>query len=123
MSVENGTCGYLLSCMDKRFVAPTREAFEKATGLGSTEYWHEALPGGAVAESRNPLGANYAYEHGARIMGWQAHGDSCGGQPGKTDEVLQKELDAVIIQAREKYPDATHYRIFATVAGISIEEI
>jgi hypothetical protein len=113
--------GYLRRCMDKRFGAETREAFEKAAGLGSNDYWDESFPGGSavpVAET----GVEYATHHGAGIFGWQAHGDHCGGQPGVHDADIQARLDSQIAVQKAKYP-GRHFRIFATEEGIDIKEV
>lgn len=107
--------------MDKRFGADTRGAFEKSTGLGPNDYWDESGPGGSVAEF-HPLGVEYAVHHGASIFGWQAHGDTCGGLPGKTDSDIQKLLDTNIQIFRKRYP-GRHFRIFITESGITAEEI
>ena len=116
------TLGYLASCMDRRFLDATRKVFEKTTGLSSIAYWQEAWPGG-TAVVHDELGENYAYAHGARIFGWQAHGSKCGGQPEISDETIQERLDAMIAQKLAKFPDARHYRIFATEGNISIVEV
>jgi len=108
--------------MDRRFVEATRQAFQEKTGLGDTDFWQESWPGGA-AVAHDQLGENYAYHHGARILGWQAHGDRCGGQPGISNEEIQQRLDAVIAQKAEKFPVATHFRIFVTEGVVSIREI
>jgi hypothetical protein len=120
--VKNETLGYLGMCMDRRFVEATRQAFQEKTGLGDTDFWQESWPGGA-AVAHDQLGENYAYHHGARILGWQAHGDRCGGQPGISNEEIQQRLDAVIAQKAEKFPVATHFRIFVTEGVVSIREI
>lgn len=120
--VKEKTLGYLGLCMDRRFVQATRQAFQEKTGLGDTDFWQESWPGGA-AVVQDPLGEDYAYHHGARIFGWQAHGDTCGGQPGVANEEIQQKLDAVIVKKVEKFSDATHYRIFVTEGVVSIQEI
>lgn len=114
--------GYLRPCMDRRFVASVRAAFEKATGLGETDYWHEGNPGGSANEI-DPLGADYAYAHGARFMGWAAHGDRCGGNPGKTDAEIAAQLDENVKKAQKKYPEAAHYRIFSTEKETKVDEV
>lgn len=115
--------GLLQTCMDKRFVEATTSAFEKKTGLEPTEYWHQADAGGAGAFTKNTIGADYAYAHGARIMAWSMHGDKCGGRPGKTDEELRTELDEVIKDRKSRYPEARHFRIFVTEERIDIREV
>jgi len=114
--------GYLASCMDRRFVVNTRRAFEKETGLSETQYWHESWPGGA-AVPQSEVGEDYAYSHGARAFGWQAHGSTCGGQPGVSDQEIQQRLDTTIHAKVEKFPDADHYRIFVTEDSLSITKV
>jgi hypothetical protein len=113
--------GYLRRCMDKRFGAVTRSAFEKATGLGQNDYWDESYPGGS-ALSPDETGVRYAAAHGAAIFGWQAHGNHCGGQPGVDDAEIQARLDAQITKLKKQFP-GRHFRIFATEKGIDIKEV
>jgi hypothetical protein len=120
--VENKKLGYLALCMDRRFVEATRQAFQQKTGLGDTAFWQESWPGGA-AVAHDELGENYAYEHGARMFGWQAHGDTCGGQQGVTNDEIQQRLDAMIAKKVEKFSNATHFRIFVTEGIVSIKQI
>ncbi len=108
--------------MDKRFVEPTRRAFQEATGLKPTDYWHEAQPGGASNEM-DPLGENFAASNGATVFGWQAHGDNCGGQPEVDNKEIKIKLDAVIKEKMNKFPNARHFSIFATEQKIDIKEI
>ncbi len=118
---EQGTLGYLRRCMDKRFGNDTREAFEKETGLGPTDYWDESYPGGAALPT-DETGVAYASHHGATIFGWQAHGDQCGGQKGVPDSEIQQRLDMRIAELKQKYP-GRHFRIFATEERIDIKEV
>jgi hypothetical protein len=113
--------GYLRKCMDKRFGKATRDAFEKISGLGPLNYWLESYPGGA-AVSTNSTGCSYAASHGATIFGWQAHGSGCGGQPGISDEEIQKRLDAEIAKRKAEFP-GTHYRIYCTENGVEVNEV
>lgn len=117
------TFGFLRTCMDKRFVAATREAFEQATGLGPDEYWHESYAGGSAVAPANTVGEQYAATHGATIFGWQAHINNCGGQPGVSDEEIGHRLDRVVAEMRVNYPDARHFRILASEQGIDIQEV
>jgi hypothetical protein len=110
--------GYLRSCMDRRFLAATRRTFEKETGLGETEYFHEAFAGGALGTPPEVNGADYVYNRAFNdpkdidlvVMGWQVHLDHCGGLPGKHDEEILaafKQLrDANTLQ--NKYPNVKH---------------
>ncbi|HEU5381971.1 MAG TPA: hypothetical protein VFV38_41660 [Ktedonobacteraceae bacterium] len=38
----------LRSCVDRRFLAATRRAFERETSFGEAKYFHEAYAGGAL---------------------------------------------------------------------------
>ena len=113
--------GYLRRCMDKRFGAVTREAFEKATGLGPNDYWDESYPGGSALPV-DETGVRYAAAHGVTVFGWQAHGDKCGGQPDVSDAEIEVRLDAQILKLKNQFP-GRHFRIFATEKGIDIKEV
>ncbi|MBI2404739.1 hypothetical protein HYV22_00995 [Candidatus Gottesmanbacteria bacterium] len=107
--------------MDKRFGEKTRKSFEQATGLGPEDYWDESYPGGSAIPA-DETGVTYAFEHGASVFGWQAHGDHCGGQKGVPDSEIQERLDTQIAKLKQKYP-GRHFRIFATEEGIDIQEV
>lgn len=99
-------------CADRRFHAEVEEKFRGATGLSETDYWIEATAGGASA-IENPKTADYAYAHGAKIMGWAAHGSGCGGFPEVNDKDIREKLNKVVEDRKERYSDAVHYRIFS----------
>ncbi|GHO46596.1 hypothetical protein [Ktedonospora formicarum] len=122
MSQEQ-TFGFLRTCMDKRFVAATRVAFERASGLSETGYWHESYAGGSAVPPVSGIGEEYAAAHGARVFGWQAHINNCGGQPGASDEEIASHLDSVIATKLKQYPNARHFRILASEQGIDIREV
>jgi len=122
-SAADKEAGFLRTCMDKRFVAATRAAFEQATGLGATDYWHEAYAGGSALPPASPIGEDYAASHGATIFGWQAHINNCGGQPGVSDQEIAHRLDRMVAEKRAKFPHARHFRILASTDGIDIKEI
>lgn len=122
-STQENTLGFLRTCMDRRFVAATREAFERVTGLKATNYWHESYAGGAAVTPANVVGEEYAIAHGATIFGWQAHINNCGGQPGVSDEEIGKRLDRVVAAMQAKIPHARHFRILASEAGVDIQEV
>lgn len=103
-------------CADRRFHARVEEKFRQLTGLAETDYWIEARAGGASGV-REPKTANYAYEHGVRLMGWANHGSNCGGFPGVSDEEMKQKLEEVIKDRQERYPEATHFKIFSTEDG------
>lgn len=54
------TFGFLRTCIDKRFVAGSRTAFEQATGLSAVGYWHESYAGGSALPPPNTIGEDYA---------------------------------------------------------------
>jgi hypothetical protein len=105
--------GYLQLCADRRFHRSTMTAFEQATGLAPEAYWIEAVVGGAPGHALRPRGAEYARGHGARIMGWAAHGDGCGAFPGADDERIRRMLEVTAARRRLEYPDAQHVVFFA----------
>lgn len=109
-------------CADRRFHSKVEEEFRHLTGLLATEYWIEATAGGAPAVE-NPKTADYAHAHGARIMGWAAHGSGCGGFPGVSDEEIREKLAKVIEERKTRYPDATHFRIFSTDEETNVEKV
>ncbi|GCE13481.1 hypothetical protein [Tengunoibacter tsumagoiensis] len=116
------TLGYLRTCMDRRFVEATRKAFEQATGLAATDYWHESYAGGSAVAPASTVGEVYSVAHGAQIFGWQAHINNCGGQPGVSDDDIARRLDAVVAKMKETYPHGRHFRILAGLEGIDIQE-
>lgn len=111
--------GYLSLCADRRFWLATVGKFEELTGLSSEQgdFWIEAKAGGTPGIN-DPTTADYAYEHSARFMGWQAHGDSCGGYPGLANEEIQEILEEIIKERIKRYPKARHFRVFATKKGV-----
>jgi hypothetical protein len=117
------TFGFLRTCIDKRFVAGSRAAFEHATGLSDVGYWHEAYAGGSALAPPNTIGEDYAVQHGATILGWQAHIDGCGGQPGVSDQEIEARLDAMVAKMLLKYPGLRHFRILASLQGVAIREV
>jgi len=115
--------GFLRTCIDRRFVAESRHAFEQFTGLKPTDYWHESYAGGSALPPPNTIGEEYAVAHGATLLGWQAHIDVCGGIPGASNEQIERMLDQRILVMLAKYPAARHFRILASDRGIDIREV
>lgn len=113
MKVENGKFGYLAMCADRRFHAKAEEEFRKLTGLSENGYWIEARAGGASGITDYTT-ADYAYQHGARLMGWANHGSGCGGFPGFSDEEMRQKIEEVAKNRKERYPEAVHFKIFST---------
>jgi len=129
--------GFLRTCIDKRFVAKSREAFEAATGLKPDEnqdyYWHEAYAGGSAKDpspavtdlktGKNTYADEYAADHGATIFGWQAHINKCGGLPDADNLDIARALDEHISAMIKKYPNFQHYRLLASDEGITIVRV
>jgi len=110
--------GFLTMCADRRFHKKAEEKFQELTGLKEEEYWIEAAAGGTPGIT-STVTSDYAYGHGgARIMGWAAHGDTCGGFPGVTTEDMKTRLMTAVAEKKTKYPEATHYWIFLTETGV-----
>lgn len=118
-----GDLGFLRTCIDKRFVAGSRYAFEEAAGLAALDYWHEAYAGGSALPPPNTIGEDYAAAHGATIFGWQAHVDKCGGIPNTSNQEIERMLDQRIALMQAKFPHARHFRILASDNGIDIREV
>jgi hypothetical protein len=112
--------GFLQLCADRRFHRATMAAFEAETGLGPDGYWIEAAAGGAPMLGTFTPTARFACEKGARIMGWAAHGDACGGFPGLTNDEIMAKLEAAARERANELPDAEHWMLFATGAGVTI---
>ena len=115
--------GFLQLCADRRYHRATMEAFERATRLAPEDYWIEARPGGAPAWDDNTRAARLAHRNGAVHMGWGAHGDGCGGFPGVRDDELRAKLRRTAQRRAEEFPRAAHYALFATVAGVEVEQV
>lgn len=113
--------GYLSVCMDRRFWKLAADAFTEKTGLALTDFWLETNPGGANTQA-NPTGEDYAAHHGAEVFGWGAHGSTCGGQPGVSDEESKARLLKKIEEKKAKFPDRKHYGLFLTEVGVEIWE-
>lgn len=109
-------------CADRRFHTAIEKTFREATGLSETGYWIEATAGGAPAISDFKT-ADYAYAHGVRIMGWAAHGSSCGGFPGVNNEDMRKKLETAVDQRKLRYPDVAHFKIFSTETETIIDKV
>ncbi len=118
--------GYLRSCMDRRFLAATRRAFEQATSLGEAEYYHEAYAGGALNNPAGyvnfptnsppvPNGADYVYGLNGKditlaFMGWQVHIDHCGGLPELHNDEIVTAFRKLIADKyfQNTYPNVQH---------------
>jgi len=109
--------GFLQLCADRRFHRCLQDQFQKDTGINSPQdYWIHADAGGTPKMECQRIAPDYCYyDKGARLMGWSAHGDICGGfGPDVPDDVIQKALLVVARRKVEDYPDANHFIYFAT---------
>ena len=112
--------GFLQLCADRRFHRLTMVEFEQLTGLGEGDYWIEARAGGAPSWSDNTKTARYAYGEGARFMGWAAHGDSCGGFPGVSNDELRQKVEGTLESRAGEFPEAEHIALFAHRGGVEV---
>lgn len=116
---------YLCACMDHRFFERILEEFRAAAGTRMVYLETEA--GGAPAFGSEPGSARLAHQHAgiqARIMGWAAHGDGCGGFPGRSNDEMREKLLATVNERRRDFPDCKHLALFATEApdgGVDVE--
>lgn len=122
-SSQEKDLGFLRTCIDRRFVTITRKAFEDVTGLNHSDYWHEAYAGGAAKLQPNSDGIDYAFNHGARIFGWQAHLNGCGGQPDVHDEMIIASLYQAATETALKYEGSKHFFILASDSNSGLEQI
>ena len=110
--------GFLQLCADRRFHRLIQQAFKEDAGLASREdYWIHADAGGTPKMECQRITPDYCYiNKEARLMGWSAHGDKCGGFGEEVpDDVIQRELCNTMQRNVRKYPLATHFIYFATV--------
>ncbi len=104
--------GFLQLCSDRRFHVPTMEAFAEAAGLERDEYFIEAQPGGAPSWADSTPAGRLAYDAGARLMGWAAHGDRCLGFPDVSNEELLRRLEQTARERMSDFPRAAHFLLF-----------
>jgi hypothetical protein len=116
---RGGRLGFLQLCAERRFHRLTMDAFEQATGLAPTDYWIEAVAGGAPALALRTRAMEFARSQGATVMGWAAHGDVCGGFPGADDDRIRAMLETTVARRRHEYPAAEHLAFFATGRRVS----
>ena len=112
--------GFLQLCADRRYHRMTMAAFEEATGLGPDEYWIEASAGGAPGLGVSTDTARFAYGQGARVMGWAAHGDQCGGFPGLDNEEILAKLRTMVSDLAPDFPEATHWILFGAGGRVEV---
>jgi hypothetical protein len=117
--------GFLQLCADRRFHRAIQERFQRDTGLASSEdYWIHADAGGTPKMEELRIAPNYCYhDKKVRLMGWSAHGDTCGGfGPGVPDEVIRQALSEAWQRKTKEYPEARHLMYFATMIKEGDEE-
>lgn len=117
--------GFLQLCADRRFHRSIQEQFQRDTGINSPEdFWIHADAGGTPKMECQRTAPDYCYyDKGARLMGWSAHGDVCGGfGPTVPDDEIQQALLVVARRKMEDYPDAGHYIYFATMSEGDADE-
>jgi hypothetical protein len=63
-----------------------------------------------------PTAPNYCYgQMKVRLMGWSAHGNTCGGfKPGTPDDDIKRDLFKTMETHVKEYPEAKHFIYFAT---------
>lgn len=115
--------GFLQLCADRRYHRKTMEAFERATNLRPDQYWIEATAGGAAAFDAPTATASFAYEQGARLMGWATHGDRCGGFPGAGDDEMKAKGRAAAGGRARDFPESRHWTLFAAGGDVEVAEL
>lgn len=121
--MQDEVLGFLQLCADRRYHRKTMAEFERATGLRPDQYWIEAAAGGAAALGATTATARFAYDKGARVMGWAAHGDGCGGFPGLTDDELRTKLHDAATTTPEDFPEAEHWTLFGAGGAVEVGRV
>jgi len=109
--------GFLQLCADRRFHRIIQERFQLDAKLKSPEdYWIHADAGGTPKMADRTVAPDYCYrDKKVRLMGWSAHGDTCGGiPPDVSDDVILKALEETVELKRGRYK-AKHFVYFVTV--------
>jgi hypothetical protein len=110
--------GFLQLCADRRFHRLIQQEFKKDAKLTSREdYWIHADAGGTPKMADQRIAPNYCYnDMKVRLMGWSAHGDTCGGFKKGTDDIVIRRALCETMQGKVKeYPEAKHFMYFVTV--------
>ena len=109
--------GFLQMCVERRFHRAIQEKFEELTKLAHNQYWIHTDVGGSplMRTDLHRRAPDYCYEkQRVRIMGWAAHGSGCGGYGSHvTDEVILRDLRAMLSLRATQYRLAKHYAFFA----------
>ena len=109
--------GFLQLCADRRFHRCIQERFQTDAKLKTPEhYWIHADAGGTPKMAHLTIAPDYCYHtKKVRLMGWAAHGKTCGGfKPGTSDEDIKTALFETMEKKVKEYPDAKHFIYFAT---------
>lgn len=110
--------GFLQLCADRRFHRCIQKQFQKDAKLKSHEdYWIHADAGGTPKMADLITAPNYCYHtKKVRLMGWSAHGNTCGGfKPGTPDDKIKRALFKTMKRKVKEYPKAKHFIYFATI--------
>lgn len=116
----SGSLGFLQLCIERRFHRAVQTVFERLTELDPHDYWKHSDFGGTPKMQSEDDRAQYAYNNGARVMGWSAHGSSCGAfKPplhphAANDDEISVTLITTLFNKVMLYPEAVHYGLFAT---------
>lgn len=121
--MSNEVFGFLQLCADRRYHRITMEEFEARTGLRPDQYWIEVTAGGAPAFETVSGTAEFAYDQGARVMGWAAHGDVCGGFPERSNAEMRAAVEARARERAADFPDAEHWVLFAAGGRVEAESL
>ena len=110
--------GFLQMCIERRFHLAVQDRFMKETGLGETDFWIHTDAGGSpkMETETHLISPDYCYAPPRRVgvMGWSAHGSTCGGyETGATDWEILKDLQATLNKKPRMYPNARHLGFFA----------
>jgi hypothetical protein len=109
--------GFLQMCVERRFYRAIQEKFEELTKLAHNQYWIHTDAGGTpkMKGKLHEVAPDYCYKkQEVRIMGWAAHGTGCGGYGSDVpDEVILRDLRAMLSLRATQYRLAKHYAFFA----------
>ncbi len=110
--------GFLQLCADRRFHRLIQEEFQRDANLPEPEdYWIHADAGGTPKMEDSTTAPNYCYHRkGVRLMGWSAHGATCGGfGDGVDDDVIRAALKETFEKQKTRYREARHFCYFVTI--------
>jgi hypothetical protein len=116
--------GFLAGCADRRFwddqVWDDQVIeFCAKTGLEPNDFWLHLRAGGAasIVADGDFATADYAYDNGARIMGWGNHGNHCEGRLDEDDHLILDALSHAMWAVIQRYPEAAHLTLWSEPAA------